>query len=100
MDSNRNLSAKNVQVCNELYQRKFISFLSKHRSIVQKLLYNKWPLYLSSGNGGKLLVIFILNEQRTSGMCNKLDEDGNHRSSQSSSMDSNRNLSAIKVPLP
>ena len=72
---------ENVQVCNELYQRKFISFLSKHahQSIVQKLLYNQWPLYLSAVNGGKLLVEFILNEQRTSGMCNKLDKDGNHQ---------------------
>jgi hypothetical protein len=51
----------NVQVCNELYQGKFISFLSKHQSIVQKLLYNKWPLYLSAVNGCKLLVQFILN---------------------------------------
>jgi hypothetical protein len=34
----------NVQVRNELYQRKFISFLSKHRSIIQMLLYNRWPL--------------------------------------------------------
>ena len=72
---------KNVQVCNELYQQKFISFLSKHahQSIVQKLLCNRWPLYLSAVNGGKLLVEFILNEQRTSGMCNKLDKDGNHQ---------------------
>ena len=70
---------ENVQVCNELYQGKFISFLSKHQSIFQKLLYNKWPLYLSVVNGGKLLVEFILNEQRTSGMCNKLDKDGNHQ---------------------
>ena len=70
---------ENVQVCNELYQGKFISFLSKHQSIVQKLLYNKWPLYLSAVNGCKLLVQFILNEKRTSGMCNKLDKDGNHQ---------------------
>jgi energy-coupling factor transporter ATP-binding protein EcfA2 len=70
---------KNVQVCNELYQRKFISFLSKHQSIIQKLLYNKWPLYLSAVNGCKLLVQFILNEKRTSRMCNKLDKDGNHQ---------------------
>ena len=72
---------KNVQVCNELYQQKFISFLSKHahQSIVQKLLCNRWPLYLSAVNGGKLLVEFIINEQRTSGMCNKLDKDGNHQ---------------------
>ena len=72
---------KNVQVCNELYQEKFISFLSKyeHQSIVQKLHYNKWPLYLSAVNGGKLLVQFILNEKRRSGMCNKLDKDGNHQ---------------------
>jgi ATP/ADP translocase len=27
---------KNVQVCNVLYQGKFISFLSKHQSIIQK----------------------------------------------------------------
>ena len=70
---------ENVQVCNELYQGKFISFLSKHQSIVQKLLYNKWPLYLSAVNGYKLLVEFILNEKRTSGMCNKLEKDGNHQ---------------------
>jgi ankyrin repeat protein/energy-coupling factor transporter ATP-binding protein EcfA2 len=71
---------ENVQVRNELYQEKFISFLSKHahQSIIQ-LLYNKWPLYLSAVNGGKLLVEFILNEKRTSGMCNKLDKDGNHQ---------------------
>jgi hypothetical protein len=42
---------KNVQVRNELYQRKFISFLSKHQSIIQKLLYNRWPLYLSAVKG-------------------------------------------------
>ena len=72
---------KNVQVCNELYQEKFISFLSKHehQSIIQKLLCNHWPLYLSSVSGCKLLVEFILNEQRTSGRCNKLDKDGNHQ---------------------
>ena len=72
---------KNVQVYNELYQQKFITFLSEHvhQSIVQKLLCNRWPLYLSAVNGGKLLVKFILNEQRTSGMCNKLDKDGNHQ---------------------
>jgi ankyrin repeat protein len=70
---------KNVQVCNELYQRKFISFLSKHQSIIQKLLYNRWPLYLSAVKGCKLLVKFILSEKRTSGMCNKLDKDGNHQ---------------------
>ena len=70
---------KNVQVRNELYQRKFISFLSKHQSIIQKLLYNRWPLYLSAVKGCKLLVQFILNEKRTSGMCNKLDKDGNHQ---------------------
>ena len=70
---------KNVQVCNELYQGKFISFLSTLQSIIQKLHYNKWPLYLSAGNGCKLLVQFILNKKRTSGMCNKLDKDGNHQ---------------------
>jgi hypothetical protein len=72
---------ENVQVCNELYQRKFILFLSKHahQSIIQKLLYNKWPLYLSAVNGCKLLVQFILNEKRASRMCNKLDKDGNHQ---------------------
>ena len=72
---------KNVQVCNELYQQKFISFLSKHahQSIIQKLLCNRWPLYLSAVNGGKLLVEFILNEKRTSGMCNKLVKDGKHQ---------------------
>ena len=69
----------NVQVRNELYQRKFISFLSKHQSIIQNLLYNKWPLYLSAVSGCKLLVQFILNEKRTNGMCNKLDKDGNHQ---------------------
>jgi hypothetical protein len=42
-------------------------------------LCNRWPLYLSAVNGGKLLVEFIINEQRTSGMCNKLDKDGNHQ---------------------
>jgi hypothetical protein len=62
-----------------MYQRKFISFLSTHQSIIQKLLYNKWPLYLSAVNGGKLLVQFILNGKRTNGMCNKLDKDGNHQ---------------------
>ena len=70
---------KNVHVHNELYQRKFISFLSKHQSIIQKLLYNRWPLYLSAVKGCKLLVQFILSEKRTSGMCNKLDRDGNHQ---------------------
>ena len=72
---------KNVQVYNELYQQKFITFLSEHvhQSIVQKLLYNKWPLYLSAVNGCKLLVQFILNGKRTNGMCNKLDKDGNHQ---------------------
>ena len=71
---------KNVQVCNELYQGKFISFLSNdaHQSIIQKLLYNKWPLYLSVVNGCKLLVQFILYKKRTSGMCTKLYENGNH----------------------
>jgi hypothetical protein len=58
---------------------KFISFLSKHQSIIQKLHYNKWPLYLSAVNGCKLLIQYILNEKRTSGMCNKLDKDGNHQ---------------------
>ena len=67
---------ENVQICNEMYQRKFISFLSTHQSIIQNLLYNKWPLYLSAVNGCKLLVQFILNEQR---MCNKLDKDGIHQ---------------------
>jgi hypothetical protein len=66
---------KNIQVRNELYQRKFISFLSKHQSIIQKLLYNRWPLYMSAVKGCKLLVQFILSEKRTSGMCNKLDKD-------------------------
>jgi hypothetical protein len=46
---------KNVQVRNELYQRKFISFLSKDQTIIQKLLYNRWPLYLSAVKGCKLL---------------------------------------------
>ena len=66
---------KNVQVCNELYQEKFISFLSKHQSIIQKLLYNRWPLYLSAAKGCKLLVQFILSKK--SGRCNKLDKDRN-----------------------
>jgi len=70
---------KNVQVRNELYQGKFISFLSKHQSIIQKLLYNRWPLYLSAVKGCKLLVQFILSEKRISGMCNKLDKDRNHQ---------------------
>ena len=55
---------KNVQVHNELYQRKFISFLSKDQTIIQKLLYNRWPLYLSAVKGCKLLVKFILEEKR------------------------------------
>ena len=55
---------KNVQVQNELYQRKFISFLSKDQTIIQKLLYNHWPLYLSAVKGCKLLVTFILEEKR------------------------------------
>ena len=55
---------KNVQVRNELYQRKFISFLSKDQTIIQKLLYNRWPLYLSAVKGCKLLVQFILSEER------------------------------------
>jgi hypothetical protein len=42
------------------------------------LLYNRWPLYLSAVKGCKLFVQFILSEKRTSGMCNKLDKDGNH----------------------
>ena len=88
---------ENVQVCNELYQGKFISFLSKHQSIVQKLLYNKWPLYLSSGNGGKLLVEFILNEQRTSGMCNKLDKDGNHQDMLMDKPESNMYACSINI---
>ena len=54
----------NVQVRNELYQRKFISFLSKDQTIIQKLLYNRWPLYLSAVKGCKLLVKFILEEKR------------------------------------
>ena len=70
---------KNVQVQNELYQEKFISFLSKNQSIIQKLIYNRWPLYLSAAKGCKLFVQFILNEKKTSGMCNKLDKDGNHQ---------------------
>ena len=55
---------KNVQVRNELYQRKFISFLSKDQTIIQKLLYNRWPLYLSAVKGCKLFVKFILEEKR------------------------------------
>jgi ankyrin repeat protein/energy-coupling factor transporter ATP-binding protein EcfA2 len=55
---------KNVQVQNELYQGKFISFLSKDQTIIQKLLYNRWPLYLSAVKGCKLLVKFILEEKR------------------------------------
>ena len=55
---------KNVQVRNELYQRKFISFLSKDQTIIQKLLYNRWPLYLSAVKGCKLLIKFILEEKR------------------------------------
>jgi hypothetical protein len=66
---------KNVQVRNELYQEKFISFLSKHQRIIQKLLYNRWPLYLSAAKGCKLLVQFILSKK--SGRCNKLDKDRN-----------------------
>jgi hypothetical protein len=35
-----------------------------HQNIIQKLLYNRWPLYLSAVKGCKLLVQFILNEKR------------------------------------
>jgi ankyrin repeat protein len=38
--------------------------LSKDQTIIQKLLYNRWPLYLSAVKGCKLLVKFLLEEKR------------------------------------
>ncbi|XP_076108013.1 uncharacterized protein LOC143076203 isoform X2 [Mytilus galloprovincialis] len=53
----------NMQSHIKLYQEKFIDFFSKKTDIMEKLLHNRWPLYLSSMNGCSIFVQFLLEQQ-------------------------------------
>ncbi|XP_052074887.1 serine/threonine-protein phosphatase 6 regulatory ankyrin repeat subunit B-like [Mytilus californianus] len=54
----------NTQSHIQLYQEKFIDFFSKKKDIMEQLLHNRWPLYLSSMYGCGIFVQFLL-EQHT-----------------------------------
>ncbi|XP_076108014.1 uncharacterized protein LOC143076203 isoform X3 [Mytilus galloprovincialis] len=54
----------NTQSHIKLYQEKFIDFFSKKKDIMEKLLHNRWPLYLSSMYGCSIFVQFLLEQQK------------------------------------
>ncbi|XP_063396571.1 uncharacterized protein LOC134681083 [Mytilus trossulus] len=56
------------------YQEKFTDFFSKKKDILEILLRNRWPIYLSSMYGCSIVVQFLL-EQRTAPDFNHEDED-------------------------
>ncbi|VDI40868.1 Hypothetical predicted protein [Mytilus galloprovincialis] len=54
----------NTQSHFELYQEQFIDFFSEKKDIMEKLLHNRWPLYLSSMYGCGIFVQFLLEQHK------------------------------------
>ncbi|XP_063396574.1 ankyrin-3-like [Mytilus trossulus] len=64
----------NQQSCFKTYQEKFIDFFFKKKDILEILLHNRWPIYLSSKYGCSIVVQFLL-EQKTALDLNHDSED-------------------------
>ncbi|XP_052090920.1 serine/threonine-protein phosphatase 6 regulatory ankyrin repeat subunit C-like isoform X2 [Mytilus californianus] len=51
------------QMKHELFQEKIIKFLNKNEKYILAIVHNQWPLYLSTLNGYKEIVKFIINKR-------------------------------------